>query len=1243
MFNALKNKILKLLTSNYDSEQLILNIFAPLARLETTLPKRILYYIKKGDDTAILVELQRYTEGKDIRLLMSSPGAIPTPYYNQNDKALVKSVKARKKFYSQWTATYSFEQIIRFGKVLASIKNDEFVSITPKLPLWFLYLFSDGLVTTILGYKTNKPTNANARSNWSITQLHELLETEEKGLGKQLLFAIFDRQNLYCSTSNFDYIFNFSDLLTYVNQHIELFKELPMNGLSAMGQLEQLDYIQKQSEIKSQSMDLVVQQAISGTKKVSELATAMLVSSPFKMVQPQLQFLLTQGTPKQRSKAAALLSKLSSESLILEQALASETNNTVTKAIETALSDLKETSNGEPEELVLITPEFEPILDTKLPPSARDILQQNYDEQLAKWKQCAQFEIESNKTSSLPSYYRQQGYDELKSLTTTDLDNIFYFLNGEDELTNLESLKKINLYIDFILTNKKLQALPEFNLFHLLRINKIYNPDERIYEFATLFEDNELIAKADLRQIAEVLSKINYFKDPSRQIATVFLTIKNYRLNSDGNEGFYESNPDKLWPFFAENMSFLDEAFGLIPAKKSTSNMMFEQSAAINILKSFPQIPTKYVSYLLDLALGENESLRYQAQDVLNMLPDIHLRVEDLLLSTKQEFRILAAQWLANLGQKSSIEFLTEALKKEKREIVQAAILTALETLGDDISNYLTEERLLNEAQKGLKVKRPAGFEWFDEDLIPQLTWFKGGNIPAEIIQWWVRLAYKLKDPVCPLFLIYTKLLSKTSQQQLGQFILESFIKQDTLSPTLEEAELEAKQNENQRLQQYLDSFERDPVHFAKYENITLEAVSEEIKREVLSRYIGSAINSKGLLSLASGIKGKVAVSILQNYMRDHYTRRYQIEAMLEVIASNNDPLIIQFLLSIARRHRTNSVQEKAISLVNNIAERNHWTSDELADRTISTAGLDETGVLSLNYGKRTFIAIIDDKLKLILKTSEGKDIKTLPEVRKNDDENLVKEARKQLANSKKELKQILDAQIARLYEAMCSERRWSVPDWKKYLHAHPIMNQLIQHFIWLEVNDKGEIVNSFRPNNENGLINLDDDEILINDNNFIMLVHSALLTVGIIKKWQNHLKTYKVSLVFSQLDKMLPEINLLKSDIIDNCNGCLIETYTLRDVLTELGYKHTDIKNSGWFNQYYKYVSGLDIYINIKFSGNAVPEKNIPAVIYDLHFSKKTGWDSNIININHVPPVLLAEGYADYMAVANSTRDVNK
>lgn len=125
---------------------------------------------------------------------------------------------------------------------------------------------------------------------------------------------------------------------------------------------------------------------------------------------------------------------------------------------------------------------------------------------------------------------------------------------------------------------------------------------------------------------------------------------------------------------------------------------------------------------------------------------------------------------------------------------------------------------------------------------------------------------------------------------------------------------------------------------------------------------------------------------------------------MISALSISNDPLIIQLLLALSRRYRTASVQSLANALVAEIAERNQWTSDELADRTIPTAGLDENGVLQLQYGSRNFTAIVDDKDKFILKNEEGKEVKALPAARQNDDESLIKEAKSLFSTSKKNL-----------------------------------------------------------------------------------------------------------------------------------------------------------------------------------------------------------------------------------------------
>lgn len=569
---------------------------------------------------------------------------------------------------------------------------------------------------------------------------------------------------------------------------------------------------------------------------------------------------------------------------------------------------------------------------------------------------------------------------------------------------------------------------------------------------------------------------------------------------------------------------------------------------------------------------------------------------------------------------------------------MRAALLTALEQFGEDISSYLSPKVLLAEAQKGLKGKAPASMSWFNLDSLPALTWQNNKPVDGEIIRWWVILAVKLKMPAGNgLLQRYISLLSVDSQRKLGSFMLNSFIAQDTAGPSLEMAMAEAERDAPQRLTNYQDWVKRWPGSYSQYENYTLEQCINDIKNEVLRRYLGSAITDKGMLALICGIEGHIAVTALRNYMRDHYQRRAQIEAMIDAVATSNDPLIIQLLLSLSRRYRTASVQEKARGLVAQIAERNGWSADELADRTIPTAGMDETGVLALEYGERTFTAKLDPQQKLVLFNPEGKEIKALPAARKTDNEELIKESKKLLSSSKKELKQVIDLQTARLYEAMCAERLWTTQDWQEYIQAHPIMRGLIERLVWMEI-DNDKVINVFRPSDDGSLLNLEDDEIELSAGSSIKLAHAALISEDERKGWLVHFKDYKVKFLFSQMEHKIPELDLALTEIEDR-KGWLTDTYTLRGVLTKMGYQRGQAEDGGSFMHYSKHYASLGFYVYIEFSGSYVPEENIPAVLYSLSFEsgQQSSWNRSYIELKDIPPILLAESYADYLKVADA------
>ena len=1232
-------EIKQLSTKTHTSEELITVIFKPLSEQDKSLPTRITQYILYGDEIDVLVDLEKLCQipnkANDLYELLQSPSGIyRSRFYYFSYEKLHPSFKARIDVYKSWTDIYTPEQIIRFARVFATlIDHLHFIKrINEQIPSWFLYLLYDGLITTLPSYDDCENENGIIeRENWSVQQLHQFLEIEQAGLGEKLLFAIFDRQNIpVIRVGLFKYFNRLNGLLSYIQERIELFKQLPSLGLALFGQIDQLKYIQRYPKLQLQLVDFLAMQALNTSKQVNQLAIEILFNLPHELVQPQLQHFLTSGSAKERANAAILLSRIISEPTILQQALANETNKTVIATIESALSRL-ESANEAKQQANLVIPDFEPISDTPLPITARNVLQQNFDEFLIECKRAMQNELEENKENNTSWSYNQYRYKKLKTVTSKSLDKVFEYLNGKIDRSALYKEIDEKIDFDFLLIKNRLSNLPEFSLFHLFRMRRLIDDSSVTYYFNRLYENYDVVKNADLRQIADVFKKINIIPDVEYTIALPF-------LSSDVFHDIYENEPYKLWAFFAENEFLIDEALGFAPPQFAQSRYdRIDRVCTIKILQLFPTIPAKYVAYLFELALGEIKRERYAAQDALRQIPNIHNQIEQALSSAKQEVRIVAANWLAELGQTSSIKALNAALKKEKRETVQAAILIALEKFGEDISQHLTPKKLLADAQKGLKGKIPTDFDWFDFNLIPTLTWQNGKTVEPQIIEWWICLAVKLKDPANPLLTIYNQLLSTQSQRQLGEFILQSFINQDTQTPTLEEAEAKASLEANKRLQDYIGYYQRYPKQFSRYQNITYEQVFEEIKNETLAIYLGSAIKSKGILALTCGIEGSIAVSLLRSFMKNHYQRRAQIEAMLEPLANSDDPMIIQLLLSLARRYRTASIQEKARYLVESIAERSGWTTDELADRTISTAGLDDNGLLILDYGERTFTASLDDKFKWQLKNADGEKIKALPEARKSENPELVKEAKKQFSNSKKELSQLLTMQISRFYEAMCAERQWRVEDWQKYLQPHPIVGRLIQRLVWLELDNNGQIVNSFRPTEDGSLITNQDDEILLDQNHFITVAHSALLTSDDIAQWQAHLKDYKVNPLFEQFSDPLPDMSKFKDGVIDDRLGWLTDSFTIRGILTKLSYKRDTTEDSGCFYGYHKYFGSLGIYINIEFSGSMLPEENIPAVLYNLYFSNKKGFKDRAIALDKLPKVLLAEGYANYMAVANA------
>jgi hypothetical protein len=692
-----------------------------------------------------------------------------------------------------------------------------------------------------------------------------------------------------------------------------------------------------------------------------------------------------------------------------------------------------------------------------------------------------------------------------------------------------------------------------------------------------------------------------------------------------------------FWTALCDRFELLDEAFGLKPR---SDNRNFMVRAALDLLALFPKVPRRYQQPLMLLASGSSASLRNPARQLLREAPGIEDAIAGLLDDGRQDVRAGAAEWLAQRDARDKIATLRRVLKKERSELARAAMITALERLGDDVGDFFDSAAMIKEADAALGKARDKAIAWFPFAQLPALHWRSGEAIDPRIPQWWVTLAAKLKQPGGNALIdLWLDRLAPGDAHRLGWAVLTSWMEQDIRTCTPEEANAHAAAHVAATLQQNIDMVKRYP-QAADYWPTDRDTVFAQLRRMKLGTYLGSAVDSKGILALATRVEGADAAQRVRPYLKDHGARTSQAKALLEMLASNPASAALQLVLAAANRSKQRSVQSHATALVEAVAERRGWSPDELADRTVPTAGFDIDGTIDLDCGRdRTYAVRLDGADALVLVNADGKEVKALPGPRIDDEKPLIDAAKKLVATARKESKQVFASQTERLREAMYLNRRWRREDWESFLAGHPMVGRLARRLIWLGVDSAGEVVQAFRPLGDGSYTDAADEDVAIEGFAEVQLAHSSLLGADAIAAWQRHLADYEVDPPFDQVGRALPEVTEAmgaKQEIRDR-EGWMIETFKLRGIATKLGYVRAAAGDGGWFTGYERRYRSAGIVAEIEFSGSPLPEENNLAALHSLSFRvlRDNGYNGRQLTLKEVPPVLLAETWQDLHDIA--------
>ena len=381
---------------------------------------------------------------------------------------------------------------------------------------------------------------------------------------------------------------------------------------------------------------------------------------------------------------------------------------------------------------------------------------------------------------------------------------------------------------------------------------------------------------------------------------------------------------------------------------------------------------------------------------------------------------------------------------------------------------------------------------------------------------------------------------------------------------------------------------------------------------------------------------------------------RAEVEVLVIAASANDDPAALQIVISIARRFKQRSVRERAAELVEQIAARRGWSTEELADRTIPTAGFPtadevaaegeeqptENGVAILDYGSRHFTMRIGPDLGLALFTADGTPLKALPKAGVKDDAELAKEARATVTSAKKELNQVVALQTARLHEAMALQRTWTASTWRDAFSNHPVMRHLVSRLIWAAgpVGEdgtplEGAAVTLLLPTLDGELLDADDVDVVLAPDSRLWLAHASLLDPATVALWRARLTDYGVTPLvdqFTQVERAAPSFAAGATELNDR-EGWVLTIGALRTRVARQGFQLASAEDGGWISSVVKDVGSWRAVVDMTgtYPGQEVGES--------LALTRLTVERAGrAVPLEQVPPVLLAVVFDDYCAIAD-------
>lgn len=284
----------------------------------------------------------------------------------------------------------------------------------------------------------------------------------------------------------------------------------------------------------------------------------------------------------------------------------------------------------------------------------------------------------------------------------------------------------------------------------------------------------------------------------------------------------------------------------------------------------------------------------------------------------------------------------------------------------------------------------------------------------------------------------------------------------------------------------------------------------------------------------------------------------------LALIGSNKALRSVEFF-SRKYRSKNKNIGEAAKNALKTAAEELGISTYELADRIIPDFGFD--GLFKVfEANSNEYRAFIDNNFKLAYFDENNKKLKSPPK-------GTPKELQDEFKEIAKEVRDIVRSQSDRLEQYMVIGRRWNKEEWEKFFLNNPIMFVYALKLVWGEFDKQGKLLQTFYCSEDTSLINLEDEEISLEEDSFIGMVHPLHLAVQDTKNWQDKFYEMGIETIFEQMNRPVFDLEEKEKSTLSSSrfHNRKVDARSTVGYFEKLGWKRGSVVDGGMVSSYCK------------------------------------------------------------------------